>query len=232
MDNKDKIILDLCGGSGAWSRPYREAGYTVYNITLPAYDVISAEAMLFEENVCIYFISKNNKCASDIIVRTDEVHGILCAPPCTEFSVAKGGRLRDLGGAMVTVSACMQIIWECRANGNLKFWALENPVGLLRQFLGIPRFTFEQWQYGGDKVKRTDLWGYFNEPIKTVHQRPDLYMHRNPGGSSNCCNWGKLECPSEHEDYIKSMGGYVAQRAAARAITPAGFARAFFRTNQ
>ena len=24
--NKDKIILDLCGGTGAWSRPYKEAG--------------------------------------------------------------------------------------------------------------------------------------------------------------------------------------------------------------
>ena len=25
--NKDKIILDLCGGTGAWSRPYKDAGY-------------------------------------------------------------------------------------------------------------------------------------------------------------------------------------------------------------
>ncbi len=24
-----KIILDLCGGTGAWSKPYREAGYDV-----------------------------------------------------------------------------------------------------------------------------------------------------------------------------------------------------------
>jgi hypothetical protein len=27
--NKHRIILDLCGGSGAWSKPYREAGYDV-----------------------------------------------------------------------------------------------------------------------------------------------------------------------------------------------------------
>ena len=26
MENKDKIILDLCGGTGSWSRPYKEAG--------------------------------------------------------------------------------------------------------------------------------------------------------------------------------------------------------------
>lgn len=27
MKNSDKIILDLCGGTGAWSKPYAEAGY-------------------------------------------------------------------------------------------------------------------------------------------------------------------------------------------------------------
>jgi len=27
----DRIILDLCGGTGAWSLPYKEAGYDVRN---------------------------------------------------------------------------------------------------------------------------------------------------------------------------------------------------------
>lgn len=31
MDNNDKIILDLCGGTGSWSKPYKEAGYDVRN---------------------------------------------------------------------------------------------------------------------------------------------------------------------------------------------------------
>ena len=34
-----KIILDLCGGTGSWSRPWKEAGYDVRVITLPDYDV-------------------------------------------------------------------------------------------------------------------------------------------------------------------------------------------------
>jgi hypothetical protein len=25
--NENKIILDLCGGTGAWSKPYKDAGY-------------------------------------------------------------------------------------------------------------------------------------------------------------------------------------------------------------
>lgn len=39
MKNSDKIILDLCGGTGAWSKPYKLAGYDVRVITAPEYDV-------------------------------------------------------------------------------------------------------------------------------------------------------------------------------------------------
>lgn len=38
--NKSKIILDLCGGTGSWSAPYRENGYDVRVITLPEYDLL------------------------------------------------------------------------------------------------------------------------------------------------------------------------------------------------
>ena len=58
----NKIILDLCGGTGSWSRPWKEAGYDVRVITLPKYDVRTYEP-------------------------PGEVFGILAAPPCTEFSV-------------------------------------------------------------------------------------------------------------------------------------------------
>ncbi len=39
MDNSGKIILDLCGGTGSWSRFYKEAGYDVRVITLREYNV-------------------------------------------------------------------------------------------------------------------------------------------------------------------------------------------------
>lgn len=39
MLNSHKIILDLCGGTGSWSKPYKDAGYTVKVCTLPHYDV-------------------------------------------------------------------------------------------------------------------------------------------------------------------------------------------------
>jgi hypothetical protein len=72
-----KIILDLCGGTGAWSKPYKDAGYDVRNITLPEYDVRT-------------------------YIPPDNVYGILVAPPCTEFSFArtKANKPRDLKEGM------------------------------------------------------------------------------------------------------------------------------------
>jgi hypothetical protein len=37
------VVLDLCGGSGSWSKPFKEAGYDVRLITLPEYDVLTYE---------------------------------------------------------------------------------------------------------------------------------------------------------------------------------------------
>lgn len=88
MDNKTegKIILDLCGGTGSWSKPYRDAGYDVRLVTLPDNDVRTYEPPA-------------------------GVYGILAAPPCTEFSVAKGAQPRDFAGAMEIVQVCFKIIW-------------------------------------------------------------------------------------------------------------------------
>jgi len=196
-----KIILDLCGGTGSWSKPYREAGYDVRLVTLPDFDVRK------------YIPPKN-------------VYGILAAPPCTEFSLAKNGqhRERDFFKGMEIVEAVMQIIWFCRIKYSLKFWALENPTGFLRQFLGRPCYTFEQWQFGEFIIKRTDIWGYFNNPVPAVKKKPTIIYDKYPGGRKNSRDFSIPKCPPEYEDL-------KLDRAALRAITPPGFARAFFEKN-
>lgn len=112
-----KIILDLCGGTGSWSKPYKDNGYDVRIITLPDNDVRNYEP------------PKN-------------VYGILAAPPCDQFSFAKTtGKARDLKDAWSIVRACLDIIAKCNHITNpyaktttLKFWCLENPHGLLKRF--------------------------------------------------------------------------------------------------
>lgn len=46
----NKIILDLCGGTGSWSKPYKEAGYDVRVITLPEYDLFDTHTHTHTNN--------------------------------------------------------------------------------------------------------------------------------------------------------------------------------------
>jgi hypothetical protein len=196
---KKKIILDLCGGTGSWSKPYQEACYDVRVITLPEHTVLN-------------------------YTPPENVYGILAAPPCTEFSLAKNSRPRNFADALKVVNACLHIIWRCRLQNALKFWALENPVGYLRQFLGRPHYTFEQWQFGEQKIKRTGIWGYFNNPVPPVKERPPDLIYISPKRRYNARDWSKINCPPEYA-HLKL------DRAALRAITPPGFALAFFKAN-
>ena len=212
--NKDKIILDLCGGTGAWSEPYNSAGYEVHVLTLPENDITTIGL----NSEYIYAMKRGWPYKIEI----DKIYGILAAPPCTEFSLAKGDRLRNFEGSLKVVRACMDIIWHCRVYGNPNFWAMENPVGLLRQFLGKPYFSFEQWMYGDEGIKPTDVWGYFNVPKKILQERPDnLYYKRNGRGYTK-----NMDIPKRTPHQAKMP------LAELRAITPAGFAQAFFKANK
>lgn len=180
-------ILDLCGGTGSWSKPYRDAGYDVRLVTLPDTDVRTYEP-------------------------PEGVYGILAAPPCTMFSLARtrAKRPRDFAEGMETVSACLRIIWKCRVRGSLAFWALENPTGFLRQFLGKPAMSFKPCEYGDPWAKRTDIWGYFNEPRKLT-TAVDV-----PKGIHRASAW--YDRPGD--------------RATLRSMTPQGFAKAFMKANK
>lgn len=191
----NKTILDLCGGTGSWARPYKEAGYDVVTITLPGTDVLTYEP-------------------------STNVYGILAAPPCTMFSLARttAKTPRDFHEGMKAVEACLRIIWTVRKQGKLSFWALENPKALLRQFLGKPPFTFDASEFGEDYNKGTDIWGYFKEPKKTN----DFIRF-----DSTDKNTRKL--PGIPENYVRDEN--MSTTAIKRSITPAGFAEAFFKAN-
>lgn len=179
MKNGGKVILDLCGGSGSWSKPYKDAGYTVQLVTLPIHDVRTYRLPPYP------------------------IWGVLAAPPCTEFSHALNRharyRPRDLGAGMEVVNACMRIILQA----NPRWWALENPLGHLSTILGPPRFQFNPSDFGDPWTKRTCVWGAFAIPRKTPLAQRQLrdvtQLHRNPH---------------------------------LRAMTPPGFANAFYAANQ
>lgn len=160
MNNSDKIILDLCGGTASWSKPYREAGYDVRVITLP------------DDDVCTY-------------IPPDNVYGIFAAPPCTMFSRARttAKTPRDFEGATRIVGACLKIIWRVQFENRfgLKFWVMENPAGHLKRFMGEPAFKFHPYDFGDCHSKQTWLWGMFNEPKKnpTELTKEEIVQSRN-----------------------------------------------------
>lgn len=204
--NESKIILDLCGGSGSWSRPYHEAGYDVRLITLPEYDVLT-------------YTPPGN------------VWGILAAPPCTEFSVLNciaEARERKPEEGLKVVMACMRIIEQCEP----QWWALENPVVHLREYMGKPRLTFQPWEYGDPWTKRTDIWGEFNTPAKLYRTWEDvpnkLPLYPRPGrGKPNFAYLHK----SAHSSIPQLSFADPKTDADFRAITPPAFAKAFFEAN-
>lgn len=195
-----KIILDLCGGTGSWSKPYLDAGYDVRVITLPKYDVRT------------YKPPKN-------------VYGILAAPTCTMFSLARtrAKTPRNFRDGMEIVIACLKIIWECRyeplykKDNCLHFWCLENPSGFLRQFLGKPAMTFHPYEYGDAYTKHTDLWGYFNIPNKTPVKLDEET---------------KAKCKTNSRKLPSISGTTGSKQKDRRAITPPCFAKAFYKVNK
>lgn len=224
------IILDLCGGSGAWSRPYKEAGFRVYNITLPEFDVTDTIIL----NDWISFFKKDG---DFIRVNYNEIYGILSAPPCTEFSFAKTNSKypRDIKKGMEVVKACLNIIWACQYNlptslakkTSLKFWALENPFGLLRRYLGHPVMIFNPYDFGDAYQKKTCLWGYFNLPKKNPCKKFDKdYIHTISPSGIHLKKFDKLAT----KQIAPEMFGKLT-RQERRAITPKGFAEAFFKSN-
>lgn len=147
MKNSDKVILDLCGGTGAWSKPYADAGYDVRIVDINN---------IFREDVRLIEFDE-----------FDEIYGILSAPPCDHLA-GSGARWWNKKGevklleALSIVDACLRAVLLYKP----KFWCMENHVGRLSKFIGKPVMTFQPCDYGDPYTKRTCLWGNFSMPKK------------------------------------------------------------------
>jgi hypothetical protein len=191
-----RTILSLCDHTGNWSRPYVEAGYRVVRVDLAD----GADVRLLR--------------------RLDgPVTGILAAPPCDHFSKAgawcwaRKGDAALLEGLSV-VAACLRLVVVHRP----EFWALENPAGRLKDFLGPAAWSFQPHYFGDGWTKRTYLWGNFTPPTPLFcpQARRAVEPARLPG-------------PPGGRDVTTRMSG---RAKAARSATPEGFAQAFFEANR
>lgn len=187
-----KTILSLCDFSGAWSRPYEAAGYHVIRVDLQHGQDVRLLRHLGEP-----------------------VHGILAAPPCNHFARsgahlwAKKGEAAIIEGLAIA-DACLRAVAIYRP----EWWALENPIGRLKDYLGEPAWKFDPCDFGDPWTKRTWLWGHFTPPLplfSVTARTPCLRALVKVNWTDN-----------------QSGQGRGKQR---RSETPEGFARAFFEAN-
>ncbi len=209
--NQDKIILDLCGGTGSWAKPWKDAGYTVLTITLPDWSVTSVSFL--EHTILFHSLKKT----PPLTFYKKSVVGVLAAPPCTEFSRAKhfhgkGNYKNDFEKGLETVVACLNIIAQC----NPQWYAIENPNGMLKRWMGVEQGRFEPWEYGDPYQKTTLLWGRFKMPPKTVSKKP--------------AGIKKFSLLKSKEIAPEFYGKF--DRTVRRSITPPAFAQAFYKANQ
>ena len=186
-------ILSLCDFTGNWSRPYEEAGYQVIRVDLQHGQDVR------------------------LLRRIDEpIHGILAAPPCTHFSKAGAHRWAAKGDAAILeglaiVDACLRAV----AIYQPVWWALENPAGRLKNYLGPAKWGFDPCDFGDPWTKRTYIWGQFTPPVPLFAPQ------------ARCAVDVVLVGAKGSRDRTTRLWSNDSRRSA----TPEGFARAFFQAN-
>ena len=219
-DNSRKVIYSLFNRTGAWSQPFKDAGYLVRT-----YDIRTGEdLMLFFPTADI----EADKAAGLEIV------GVLAAPPCTSFAVSGtrwwatkhdqenqehlekiyGYRASEhfktpLEYAITLVNLTTAFI---ELAGPTRFHVLENPVGRINTSLGLlpqPALTFHPAHFGDPYTKKTQLWGTFATDLPTA----PVY-------------------PTEGSMISEELRGDDVQEQLQRSVTPEGFAYSFFMANR
>lgn len=193
---RGQYVLSLCDFTGNWSRPYEEAGYAVIRVDL--HNAIPRDVRLLE-------------------FRDVPIHGVLAAPPCTAFSKAGAWKWREKGEAAVleglsVVDACLRAVAIYRP----AWWALENPAGRLRRWLGPPAWSFQPCDFGDPWTKRTYLWGNFVPPCPLTSETARHPVEPLPLPGAPGSNDRTTRLNSKNRE---------------RSATPPGFARAFFESN-
>lgn len=154
------IVFDFFSGTGSSTQAFKDAGHTVISFELDNY---------FEatENVDVMTLT-----AKDLIARYGRPDFVWASPPCTAFSVASMGHHWGGGkGAYQPKTEAAKfnqelVRYTLKLINDLmptKGWLMENPRGMLRKLpvvQGIQRQTITYCQYGDERMKPTDLWGY------------------------------------------------------------------------
>lgn len=161
-----KVCLDLFAGLGGFSQAFEDAeGWEVVTVDIEERFDPDIQADVLE-------LSPDDLPEPDVV---------LASPPCPDFSVAcivdkwdkDTGRSPEFLPEKESIAKSLQIVfhtlWLVRKL-EPDWWFMENPQGMLRQFIGSPSGQVHYCQYGEDFKKPTDLWG--RHPQMTYRKCP------------------------------------------------------------
>ena len=208
--NSDKIILSLYDYTGNWSKPYRDAGYTVIQHDIKHGQDIFADTI---------------PAAIADHVEGRSIHGLLAAIPCTDFAVCGArwfkqkentpakyeGHVEFENTVDMSIGMALAVLFIVELL-NPNWWCAEQPIGRLHNLvpeIGKPKMYFNPHEFGHPYSKKTALYGNFNTNL------PKAPVFNLFGSEM----WSKY-------------GGKSERTKAMRSVTPAGFAKAFFHANK
>ena len=219
-DNSRKVIYSLFDRTGAWSQPFKDAGYLVRT-----YDIRNGDDLMRFFPTADIDADK----AAGL-----EVVGVLAAPPCRSFSISgtrwwatKHDRenqehLEKIYGYAaskyfdtpleyaITLVEATKVFIELAAP--TRFHVLENPVGRINTSLELlpkPALILHPAHFGDPWAKKTQLWGVFDPDLPTA---PVF--------------------PTEGSMISEQLRGDDPVEQLERSRTPEGFAYAFFMANR
>ena len=243
-----KTLLSLFDFSGAWAKPFEDAGWIVHQ-----WDIKLSEFMdinLIED-------------ADTALELFEDVNGIIAAPPCTDFSAsgAHAWKFKDEDGrthkSVELVRQVLRLVDLFSPTDpeydDTFFWAIENPVGRMGKLLemGEPWY-FQPNEFAGwlkpNKAQINELNRIRNKSLseKITRQEGDFVM-KMEAYTKKTGIWGSFGKPEKKPldpVYITAAtgerfspvawftGGKSAKTKELRSNTPLGFAMAFFEANK
>ena len=185
------LVFDFFAGTGSSTQAFKDAGDTVVTFELdPKFSVT--------ETVDILDLD-----ADELIAKYGRPDFVWASPPCTAFSVASIGRHWISGGefpvprteAAVFNQTLVQKTRDLIDALQPRYgYLIENPRGMLRKLsvvAGLPRQTITYCQYGDDRQKPTDLWGWAKNWVPRAMCEPGASCHEAAPRGSRTGTQGK-----------------------------------------
>ena len=176
-----RLCIDLCSGRGGFSRAFVVAGWEVVTVDIdPKFHPVLCKDVT--EPDAFYRIEDVTELGRERMGAYDKV-AVLASPPCQKNSIANARVwLKGIGQGLRIAAGCTDIIAmvvEARGGKETDF-ALENPKGRLRWFMGKPNVTVRLKNYGYPTSKPTDIWTNLKLPMLESDAKGDGGRHNFP----------------------------------------------------